>query len=157
MTATFKLLTVDSERIREAIRAPLAAFNARHVADGGKSFVLIPLEDAAGEVVGGLSAYTADQWLYIDLLVVPPELSGRGWGRRMVDCAEREAVRRGCHSSWLGTFEFQARGFYERLGYECFAELSDHPRGHSMYFMRKALRPTAAEVSDVKPDGPAER
>ena len=147
MTASFKLLTVDSERIREAIRAPLAAFNAGHVPEAGKSFVLIPLEDAAGQVVGGLSGYTADQWLYIDLLFVPPELSGQGWGRRLVDCAEREAVRRGCHSCWLGTFEFQARGFYERFGYECFAELPDHPIGHSMYFMRKALRTEAARVS----------
>lgn len=147
MTASFKLLTVDSERIREAIRAPLAGFNAGHVAEDGKSFVLIPLQDAAGQIVGGLSAYTSDQWLYIDLLVVPPELSGQGWGRRMMDCAEREAVRRGCHSCWLGTFEFQARGFYERLGYECFAELPDHPQGHSMYFMRKALRSMVADAT----------
>jgi GNAT superfamily N-acetyltransferase len=39
--------------------------------------------------------------------------------------AEQEALSRGCHSAWLDTFEFQARGFYERMGYECFGALSD--------------------------------
>jgi len=37
------------------------------------------------------------------------------------------------------TFDFQARGFYERLGYEAFAELQDFPRGHSRFFMKKTL------------------
>ena len=43
--------------------------------------------------------------------------------------AEREAVQRGCHGAWLDTFEFQARGFYERLGYTCFGELPNYPAG----------------------------
>jgi hypothetical protein len=49
-------------------------------------------------------------------------------------------LKRGCHSAWLDTFEFQARGFYERLGYSCFAELRDYPPGFARYFMKKALR-----------------
>jgi hypothetical protein len=48
-------------------------------------------------------------------------------------------VQRGCHNAWLDTFEFQARGFYESLGYECFGELPDYPKGHARYFMKKAL------------------
>ena len=53
--------------------------------------------------------------------------------------AEREAVSRGCHGAWLDTFEFQARGFYERIGYECFGELPGYPRGFSRFFMKKIL------------------
>jgi hypothetical protein len=37
------------------------------------------------------------------------------------------ALDRGCHRAWLDTFEFQSRGFYERLGYTCFGERSDYP------------------------------
>jgi hypothetical protein len=37
------------------------------------------------------------------------------------------------------TFEFQARGFYERLGYKCFGELPNYPHGYSRFFMRKML------------------
>jgi hypothetical protein len=53
--------------------------------------------------------------------------------------AEREARSRGCHGAWLDTFEFQARGFYERQGYTCFAQLPDYPPGFSRFFMKKAL------------------
>jgi len=55
--------------------------------------------------------------------------------------AEEEALRRDCRSAWLDTFEFQARGFYERLGYSCFATLPEYPQGYSRYFLQKQLIP----------------
>lgn len=53
--------------------------------------------------------------------------------------AEEEAIRRGCHGSYLDTFDFQARGFNERLGYTVFGGLEDTPPGHTRYFLRKML------------------
>jgi len=53
--------------------------------------------------------------------------------------AEREAVARGCRGAWLDTFDFQARGFYERLGYACFGEIPEYPIGHTRFFMKKDL------------------
>jgi ribosomal protein S18 acetylase RimI-like enzyme len=53
--------------------------------------------------------------------------------------AEREAIVRGCRGAWLDTFEFQARRFYERIGYECFGELPNYPRDFSRFFMKKTL------------------
>ena len=42
--------------------------------------------------------------------------------------AEREAIRRGCRGAWLDTYSFQARGFYERLGYTIFGTIDNiHP------------------------------
>jgi hypothetical protein len=35
----------------------------------------------------------------------------------------------------LDTFEFQARGFYEKLGFELFGTLDDHPVGHCRFFL----------------------
>ena len=34
---------------------------------------------------------------------------------------------------------FQALAFYERLGYECFGVLNDHPIAHTHYFRYKRL------------------
>lgn len=53
--------------------------------------------------------------------------------------AEAEAVRRGCHHALLDTFDFQARPFYERLGYRVWGELADFPAGHTWFYLSKAL------------------
>jgi hypothetical protein len=48
-------------------------------------------------------------------------------------------MRRGCHHALLDTFDFQAREFYEKLGYAVFGSLDDFPRAHVRLFMKKAL------------------
>jgi len=53
--------------------------------------------------------------------------------------AEQYAVERGCTDSWLSTFSFQARPFYERLGYRLFGTLENYPDSHSLFFMTKQL------------------
>jgi len=70
---------------------------------------------------------------------VPESLRGRRIGSDLLSRAEAEARTRGCSNVWLDTFEFQARGFYERLGYRCFGELAEYPPGFSRYFMTKVL------------------
>jgi hypothetical protein len=42
---------------------------------------------------------------------------------------------------WLDTFEFQARGFYERLGFEVFGRLDGLAPFFPRYFMQKTLEP----------------
>jgi ribosomal protein S18 acetylase RimI-like enzyme len=55
--------------------------------------------------------------------------------------AEDIAREAGCAGIWLDTYEFQARGFYEKLGYTVFGELPDHPAGMKRFFMMKRLVP----------------
>lgn len=96
-------------------------------------------EEKTGKVIGGLWGRTAFGWLFTELLFVPESLRGQGVGRSLMLQAEREALARGCHSAWLDTFAFQAREFYERLGYTCFGELPDYPEGFSRFFMKKKI------------------
>lgn len=56
----------------------------------------------------------------------------------MLALAEEEALRRGAALAHLDTFDFQARGFYERAGYEVFGTL-DYPTGVRRFYMCKAL------------------
>jgi hypothetical protein len=58
---------------------------------------------------------------------------------KLVRAMEAEAVGRGCHSAFLDTFSYQARPFYEKLGYEVFGALDDYPRGLQRFYMRKRL------------------
>ena len=59
----------------------------------------------------------------------------------MLDAAEAEARARGCLRARLSTFDFQARGFYEKQGYRVVGTLADYPPGGAMYWMRKELEP----------------
>lgn len=95
--------------------------------------------DDAGEFAAGLSATTYWGWLDIDDLWIHENLRGQGRGARLMYQAEREAIRRGCQWAQLKTFHFQARGFYEKLGYRMVGELADYPPGGSFFWMRKDL------------------
>jgi GNAT superfamily N-acetyltransferase len=139
MEYTLRLSDVANEEVRRAIAAPLVRFNESQAGPSGNRPLVIELRHADGAVVGGLWGGTAYGWLFTQVLVVPDELRGRGFGRRLMSMAEAEALERGCRSAWLDTFEFQAKAFYELIGYSCFATLPDYPKGSSRYFMRKEL------------------
>ncbi|ALK34020.1 GNAT family N-acetyltransferase [Burkholderia plantarii] len=139
MTYTFTLTDTADERIRKQIAAPLVAYNDSRAGPSGNRPLVVMLRDAAGDVVGGLWGATGYGWLFTQLLVVPEAARGMGVGTRLMQLAEQEALARGCHAAWLDTFEFQARPFYERLGYSGFAELPDYPPGFARLFMKKTL------------------
>jgi GNAT superfamily N-acetyltransferase len=139
MGFSLHLSDVADEKVRLAIAAPLARFNESQAGPSGNRPLVIELRDADGAVVGGLWGATAYGWLFTQLLVVPEQSRGQGLGRKLLSMAEAEAMKRGCHAAWLDTFEFQAKAFYEGMGYSCFAALPDYPKGSSRYFMRKDL------------------
>ena len=53
--------------------------------------------------------------------------------------AEEVAREHGCVGIWLDTFTFQAPGFYQKLGYTVFGEISNYPPGSSRFFLHKHL------------------
>jgi GNAT superfamily N-acetyltransferase len=98
--------------------------------------------DADGRVVGGLLGEISLGWLFVSALWVDSACRGSGVGTRLVATAEARAAERGCEGIYLDTFSFQARPFYERLGFERFGELEDCPRGGAKYYFRKRLAPS---------------
>ena len=139
MTFTIRTTDVPDEAARKVIAGGLIAYNEIQTARNDYRPIVIAIDDESGQVIGGLVGRTAFDWLFVELLFVPESLRNQGVGADLMRRAEAEAIARGCHSAWLDTFECQARGFYERLGYTCFGELGDYPTGASRYFMRKTL------------------
>jgi GNAT superfamily N-acetyltransferase len=99
-------------------------------------------DPGTGAVIGGLWGRTAWGWLHMDTLYVPEALRRAGIGARLVAMAEEEAKRRGCLGAWLDTFSFQARGFYESIGYRVFGTIEDQPPGHARHFLQKPFART---------------
>ncbi|MCI0574161.1 MAG: GNAT family N-acetyltransferase [Myxococcaceae bacterium] len=120
----------------------MVAFNERHHPGAQGVLLGAALRDPEGEMVAGALGSTQWGWLHISHLWVPDELRGQGWGRRLMAAMEKAALARGCHAAYVDTFSFQARGFYEKLGYELFATLPDFPEGDSLQFLQKRLAPT---------------
>ncbi len=55
------------------------------------------------------------------------------------EAAENFAKAKGFSYIRTETLSFQARPFYEKLGYKLFGELPDYPKGHTTYCLVKAL------------------
>jgi GNAT superfamily N-acetyltransferase len=92
-----------------------------------------------GEILGGLLGQIWAKRIYVSILAVQEPFRSKSYGTELMSRAEQYAVERGCSDSWLSTFSFQARPFYERLGYRLFGTLENYPDSHSLFFMTKRL------------------
>jgi GNAT superfamily N-acetyltransferase len=136
---TIDLIASPDDAHRQTILDALVAYNTQKTGVNDYRPLAVVVRDDGGREVGGLWGWTAFDWLFVELFVLPESARRQGLGTTILRKAESEAVARGCRGVWLDTYEFQARGFYEKQGYTCFGEIEDHPRGSSRYFMKKAL------------------
>ena len=135
--------------MRAGILKAIDTYNEQQMGEpGGFRLLIIPVRiGKSRSVAGGLWGYTWARWLFIELLVVPEGKRGEGLGTKLMQAAEAEAIERGCVGVWLDTHSFQARPFYEKLGYTVFGTLKNFPPGHSRYYLSKYL-PTKRRKRD---------
>ena len=114
-------------------------FNMRVTGDYNWKPVRIFLRDENGDIRGGIAADLWGGWLTIEFLWVDEDLRGQDYATQLMQQAEDAARAHGCRNAQVGTHSFQARPFYEKLGYRVIAELEDYPPGHSDFLLRKAL------------------
>ena len=123
----------------EQILALLRTFTASAARPSDAADYVVQLREEDGGLIGGLWAQSLFGGFHIDMIVVDEGHRGLGFGRSLMDAAEAEARRRHCHMMWLDTFEFQARPFYERLGFTVSGTLEGPPPIYPRYIMSKAL------------------
>jgi len=93
--------------------------------------------DSEKNIIGGLFGDIEWGWLHINIIWVDDTYRHKGIGSSLMNHAENQAKTLGVHKSYIETTDFQAMGFYEKLGYVIFAELEDQPPGHVCYYMKK--------------------
>jgi len=98
------------------------------------------IRNDAGEIIAGFSGHTWGGCCEISHLWVIESMRGQGLGRRLLEAAEAEALRRGCEQVVLSTHSFQAPEFYKRLGYQEVFAIEGRPRGYSNIIYIKPLR-----------------
>jgi len=131
--------TSPSEQTLAAVRAGMRRYTESRVPWAEYSDLSLIARDDDGTLIAAALGETGRGWLHVSVVWVEERARGRRLGTQLVNAMEAEAIRRGCHGAYLDTFSYQARPFYEKLGYEVFGTLENYPRGHQRFYMRKRL------------------
>ena len=118
----------------------LYEYNVVQIGVDDGQWLAIFMRDDQQTIQAGLEGWTWCGSCYIRTVWVHQDIRGQGLGTKLLQAAEQEAIARGCQQITLESFSFQAPGFYQKLGYEVFAVLDEHPRSHQHYYLRKWLR-----------------
>lgn len=126
-----------------ALSQGIIAFNKERVPDleevedEVKFFVLS--KDGQGRLQGGIRAACYWNTLHIELLWLDEAARGSGTGAELVSRAEEFARAHTCKKALVETTSWQAKPFYEKLGYTLIATLPDRPKGHASHYLTKSL------------------
>jgi ribosomal protein S18 acetylase RimI-like enzyme len=98
------------------------------------------VRNETGEVIAGFNGYTWGGSCELTNVWVHEQHRGQGLGALLLRSAEAEAAARGCLRIVLATHNFQAPGFYERMGYQRRYTIEEHPRGFEDVIYVKGLQ-----------------
>ncbi|MCX7121662.1 MAG: GNAT family N-acetyltransferase [Gammaproteobacteria bacterium] len=132
----------NSENAAKIIDDALFAFNKKCVPATQEPEIIninyIIKED--GVFIAGISAYCYT-WkiMHIDLLFVEESHRDHDLGTLLLNQVETDAKKLGVSLIHLDTFDFQAKDFYLKHGYEVFGVLDDCPEKHKRYYLKKIL------------------
>ena len=135
-------MTVETERqeaVARDIRERIIRYNAEQAGEPNDERIVLSVRDSDGNLIAGLVALGFWNGLFVELLWVSEAHRGRGIGTSLLAAAEDRARENGWQVCFLSTFDFQAPGFYLKLGYQQFGELTGSPPGHSRKWFAKWL------------------
>ncbi len=148
----FRLVETEDAAAREHVLKPLEAYNEAMTGRGASEKVRpLSILRREGDLVGGLVGVSYWDWLHVDRLFLPAAWRRDRLGASLLATAVGVAAARGLAGVWLGSFSFQAPGFYRRQGFTEFAVLADHPPGHRDHFFLRRL--TGHEPAAAPPAG----
>ena len=128
-----------SDAIKDALQNGLHDYNVSQIPDAPWHEIAVTIRDDEGAIQGGVIAYMFGDNCYIDTVWTSDAARGQSLGTQMVRMTEDEARRLGARGVWLYTASFQAKPFYEKLGYTQFGELQWPGSDLKRHFMKKAL------------------
>lgn len=128
----------DNE-LNDRLTEELVAFNTAATGASDRGTFSVKVADEAGELVGGLAAWTWGGLCGIELLWVREDSRKDGWGSKILLAAEVKARRRGCDRVAVSSFTFQAPGFYQRHGYVETGRTLGIPGDHADVHLFKSL------------------
>ena len=127
------------EAVDQAVHTGLRAFNRTRADWPERQRFNVVLRDENGCVRGGILASVNFDVLMIEDVFVEENCRPSVYGAKLLQLAEEEGRRRGARLASVSTFSWQARPFYEKLGYTVCAELPYNNGGYTLYSLKKFL------------------
>lgn len=132
--------TIDLKEAQvEDIERRLSHFDENYTACKINGCIQIGMEED-GKLIAGLDAcITAFKILYVSTVFVDEEYRRKGIGTQLIREMEKRAAAMGVNIIRLDTFNWQGKGFYEALGYQCVGHYDHAEDGYSEYFYLKRI------------------
>jgi GNAT superfamily N-acetyltransferase len=129
----------SEEEVRQIVDG-VRAYNQGIIGHGRPRAVASFLRDDEGRIVGGAHGELWGRSVHIAAMWVAESQRGKGHGSALLRAVEDYAATNGHMLAYVETTSFQARPFYERLGYRVFGELEGIDDGYTLFFLRKDLQ-----------------
>lgn len=125
--------------IDKAVAEGFSTYNRPYAGPSQREPFALTVCSKDGSLLGALEAGLFFDWLYINRVFVADGDRSSGIGTQLMEKVHELALERGATGAYLNTYDFQARGFYEKLGYTVFGTLENAPKGHQRFFMQKVF------------------
>jgi GNAT superfamily N-acetyltransferase len=97
------------------------------------------LRDKQNIILGGCNGSLLYGAIYTDQLWVDKNLRKMGYGKKLMAEVGKLGLAKNCSISTVSTMSFQAREFYEKIGYTVDFERHGYSNGSSCIFLSKTL------------------
>ena len=92
------------------------------------------------KLIGGAIGFVEYNWYFLDLLYIDEEYRNRNIGTNLIKEIEKFALKEHLTGVRMETWNFQAKGFYEKNGYSVFGEIKNCPPGTIDYHLKKEFK-----------------
>jgi len=134
-----EILFDESENIRNKLQQEMMQFNLPYLKLRNPKPFSFYYQDNAKNIIAGITGYYANKYARVDYTWVHENYRHKKLGKKLFTALEFFLREHHCEFIQLDTFDFQAKPFYEKLGFICVGMVPKWIEGHDCYFMRKRI------------------
>ena len=138
----YRLVSINDEPStadKEVMKEGMLAYHQSKGHIRNQEFFSTVIKDKMNKTCGIVVVSFLWNGMHIQTLWIDESIRNQGWGTKLMEIAEKEAVKRGCNLAYTDTYSWQAPEFYKKLGYTLYAKLEDFPKGCSLSYFKKIL------------------
>jgi ribosomal protein S18 acetylase RimI-like enzyme len=128
-----------TQQIADYLATNLKQFNELHIGPYERKPYVIYIENDDAVIIGGLKGDILENVCSVHTVWVHENYRHKGLGSRLFKQLEDFAKMHRCEFIQLDTAEFQAKSFYEKIGFSEVAQLLHNFKSYTTYIMRKYI------------------